>query len=60
MTLHRVWVGQSELTAALRGGQIALEGPADLRQAFPEWLKLSVFVERGKEISLQSSLSQRG
>jgi DNA-binding HxlR family transcriptional regulator len=48
MTLHRVWVGQLEMAAALRGGQIELEGPADLRQAFPEWLKLSVFVERAK------------
>ena len=48
MALHRVWVGQLELATALRTGQITLEGPPDLCRAFPEWLMLSVFVEREK------------
>jgi DNA-binding HxlR family transcriptional regulator len=46
VALHRVWVGQVELAAALRQGAITLEGPAELRRAFPQWLKLSIFVER--------------
>jgi DNA-binding HxlR family transcriptional regulator len=46
VTLHRVWVGQFDLNQALRRGSIKLDGPAVLRRAFPEWLKLSVFVER--------------
>ena len=46
VALHRVWLGQLELALALRTGQIALEGPAELRRAFPEWLKLSIFTER--------------
>jgi DNA-binding HxlR family transcriptional regulator len=46
VALHRVWVGQLDLRLALRDGLIALEGPTELRRAFPEWLKLSVFVER--------------
>jgi DNA-binding HxlR family transcriptional regulator len=45
--LHRVWMGQLDLAAALRSGKIALDGPAELRRAFPTWLKLSVFAERG-------------
>jgi DNA-binding HxlR family transcriptional regulator len=46
VALHRVWVGQLDLAAALRDGRIDLEGPAGLRRGFPDWLKLSVFVER--------------
>ena len=49
VALHRVWVGQLELAAALRHGLIALEGPAELRRAFPDWLKLSIFVERERK-----------
>jgi DNA-binding HxlR family transcriptional regulator len=48
VTLHRIWVGQSDLNQALRAGSIQLDGPAVLCRAFPEWLKLSVFVERRK------------
>ena len=47
MALHRVWVGQLSLSQALQHGLIELDGPADLRQAFPSWLKLSIFTERG-------------
>jgi DNA-binding HxlR family transcriptional regulator len=46
LALHRVWMGQLELRLALRDGLIALDGPAELRRAFPDWLKLSVFTER--------------
>jgi hypothetical protein len=46
VALHRVWVGQLDLATALRDGRIDLDGPADLRRGFPQWLKLSVFVER--------------
>jgi len=48
VALHRVWVGQLPLASALREGLIELEGPADLCRAFPNWLKLSLFVERDK------------
>ncbi|MCC7021945.1 MAG: winged helix-turn-helix transcriptional regulator [Thermomicrobiales bacterium] len=47
MTLHRVWLGQLELALALQQGLIALDGEADLCHAFPSWLKLSIFAERG-------------
>jgi len=46
VALHRVWVGQLALDLALRERLIELDGPADLCRAFPNWLKLSVFVER--------------
>jgi len=46
VALHRIWVGQLPLPNALRDGLIQIEGPAELRQAFPSWLQLSVFTER--------------
>ena len=47
VALHRVWVGQLDLKLALRDRLIELEGPAPLRRAFPQWLKLSIYTERG-------------
>lgn len=46
LTLHRVWMGQADLATAIRNQQIELDGPPDLRQGFPTWLKLSLFTER--------------
>lgn len=47
VALHRVWVGQLPLAPALRDGLIEVDGPDHLRRSFPDWLKLSVFTERG-------------
>lgn len=41
-TLTRVWFGDLPLHEALADGRIDLHGPRWLREAFPEWLKLSV------------------
>lgn len=49
VALHRVWVGQLELARALREGAITLDGSPDLCRLFPDWLKLSLFVERERE-----------
>ena len=49
VALHRVWVGQLGLEGAIRDGLISLDGPADLCRGFPGLLKLSLFVERGRE-----------
>ena len=46
VALHRVWVGQLGLEQALREGLIEIDGPDELRRAFPGLLKLSLFVER--------------
>jgi DNA-binding HxlR family transcriptional regulator len=46
IALHRVWVGELDLAKALTVGSIALDGPATLRRAFPEWLALGFFVRR--------------
>jgi DNA-binding HxlR family transcriptional regulator len=54
VALHRVWVGQQDLAQALRDGLIALDGPAELCRAFPDWLRLSIFVEREQAFSRQS------
>ena len=42
VALHRIWVGQLPLAPALRDGLIDVDGPDELRRAFPDWLKLSV------------------
>jgi DNA-binding HxlR family transcriptional regulator len=46
VALHRVWMGQMDLAKALRDGQIALDGPAPLRRAFPSWLALGFYALR--------------
>jgi DNA-binding HxlR family transcriptional regulator len=38
-----VWSGDVRAADAIRGEEIALDGPRRLRQAFPSWLLLSVF-----------------
>lgn len=46
VALHRVWVGQMDLANALAQRAISLDGPAALRRAFPDWLKLGVYARR--------------
>lgn len=41
LALHQVWLGHRDLANALRDGLIALDGPAELRRAFPGWLALN-------------------
>jgi DNA-binding HxlR family transcriptional regulator len=48
MALHRVWLGQLDLAQALQQELIVLDGEDDLCRAFPGWLKLSIFAERGR------------
>jgi DNA-binding HxlR family transcriptional regulator len=43
-----IWRGLRPLKAALRSGVVRLEGRAELRRAFPQWLKLSVFAPVGR------------
>lgn len=47
-TLTEVWMGDLAIGAALRAGDLRLEGPARLQRRFPAWLGLSTFgdVER--------------
>ena len=48
VAVHQVHMGHLELARALRNGLIELDGPAELRRAFPSWLALSVFASRGR------------
>lgn len=43
LALTRVWMGEQNLRDALREKKIILLGPPSLVNAFPGWLKLSVF-----------------
>ena len=43
LALHRVWMGRLDMADALRKDQIKLEGPVDLKRAFPGWLALNLF-----------------
>ncbi len=58
VTMAKVWVGDLGLAGAIRSRWIVLEGPSQLRHAFPKWLRLSLFaaVERA---SGQSGLPTR-
>ena len=38
-----VWLGDRSWTDALRAGDVAVDGPADLRRGFPGWFRLSPF-----------------
>ncbi|MGD8862135.1 MAG: helix-turn-helix domain-containing protein [Myxococcales bacterium] len=49
-TMVEVWTCRRDLQAALRCGEVELDGPRELREAFPRWLLLNVFAayaERG-------------
>ncbi len=41
--LAEVWRGLRPLGAEIRAGRIRVDGRAELRRAFPRWLRLSVF-----------------
>jgi DNA-binding HxlR family transcriptional regulator len=46
MALHRVWMGELDFAKALTAGLLTLEGPANLRRDFPNWLALGRFAHR--------------
>jgi hypothetical protein len=41
----KVWMGDIRLTDAIRAGQVTLDGPRRLAQAFPGWLKLNLLAD---------------
>jgi DNA-binding HxlR family transcriptional regulator len=45
VAMANVWVGDLDLSGAIRSGLIVLEGPSRLRRAFPSWLILSPLTE---------------
>ncbi|GIK77823.1 MAG: transcriptional regulator [Acidobacteria bacterium] len=47
------WMGDFPLTAAIRDGDLRVEGPSNLVRAFPGWLRRSVFagVERPEPVA---------
>lgn len=47
--LYRVWTGFLDYDAAVRRGQIVLEGPPALIQAFPRWFMWSPLVDVARE-----------
>lgn len=42
-TMAEIWMGDTPFGAALNAGDITVEGPRRLAQAFPGWLQLSMF-----------------
>src|SRR5262249_41920517 len=47
--LYRVWAGFVDYDAAVRRGEIVLEGPPALVQAFPRWFMWSPLVDVARE-----------
>lgn len=50
--LHRIWLGRTTITNALRERTLELEGPSSLRRGFPHWFAFSPFAN-----SVQRALS---
>lgn len=42
-TMVQIWLGQRPMSAALRSGEMVLDGPLRLRRQLPGWLQLSLF-----------------
>ena len=51
-TLIGVWLGDTSIPEAIRGGELAIDGPRTLARAFPRWLRRSSFatVERPRAL----------
>jgi len=55
--LYRVWAGFVDYDDAVRGGEIVLEGPPALVQAFPRWFMWSPLVDVAREYREQRTIS---
>jgi DNA-binding HxlR family transcriptional regulator len=49
-SLVAVWMGDTSMSAVIRGRELQVDGPRDLVRAFPSWLRRSIFahVERAQ------------
>jgi len=41
--LHRIWLGRTTMTEAVRAGTLEIDGPPTLVRAFPRWFSFSPF-----------------
>jgi DNA-binding HxlR family transcriptional regulator len=55
--LYRVWAGFLDYEAAVRRGEIVLEGPPALVQAFPRWFMWSPLVDVAREYRVRRTVS---
>lgn len=55
--LYRVWAGFVDYDAAVRSGEILLEGPRELVQAFPRWFMWSPLVDVARQYREQRRAS---
>jgi DNA-binding HxlR family transcriptional regulator len=55
--LYRVWAGFLDYDAAVRCGEIVLEGPSALVQAFPRWFMWSPLVDVAREYRERRTVS---
>lgn len=55
--LYRVWAGFLDYKAAVRRGEIVLEGPPALVQAFPRWFMWSPLVDVARECREHRTIS---
>jgi len=54
-TLIEVWMGHRTFSAAIRAGDVTVEGPRELARAFPTWFRLNVFTELDREKPARSN-----
>ena len=49
-TMVGIWMGDTSYGSALQSQALTLEGPKDLRNSLPGWLKLSMFAETERRV----------
>ena len=47
MALTQVYLGRLPIRQAIREGQVVVDGPRDLKRAFPQWIGVTLFARYG-------------
>ena len=58
-TLYRVYLGQAELGAAIRAGQLTMSGPRTLQRGFGHWFTWSAFAPASRSAQKRRTAASR-
>src|SRR5262245_16712207 len=58
-TLYRVYLGQAELSGAIRGGQLTMNGPRALQRGFRQWFTWSAFAPASRSAQNRRTAASR-
>jgi hypothetical protein len=57
--LYRVYLGQAELSGALRAGQVTMSGPRTLQRGFGHWFTWSAFAPASRSARERRTTASR-